>query len=759
MKKLKLSCLHPPTPSAPPLTAAGATTANPFNATITRLSAKSFHREVIATFSSMLESPNTNPDAFTYPSVLKACSSLGLFSLGLHLHQHITVNGFSSDAYISSSLINFYAKFNNINYAQKVFDRMPYRNIVPWTSIIWCYSHAGDIKDAFTLYNAMQYEGIAPSPVTILNLLSGALEIEHARVLHACIVKHGYSCDLALMNCLLSAYSKCGRVEDASELFELLDEKDIVSWNSLINAFTVVGNVTKVLYLFSQMRLNNLEPDQKTFGSLVSALARGGSLDVGRVAHGQIITSGFELDKHVGTSLVYFYFRCRNVDDAFQVFERAADKDVIFWTAMISGLVQNDSADYALRVFRKMLLVGMRPSSATMASVTAACALLDSINHGKSIHCYILRQQMAVDIALQNSLVSLYAKCSLLEQSFTVFSKMDERNVVSWNAVVAGYAQNGYLSEALFMFYEMRAANQQPDSITVVSLLQACASIGAYHQGKLIHNYVLRSCLGPCIRIGAALIDMYAKCGNLDCARKCFDIMPEHDSVSWTAIIAGYGSHGEGEAALKMFSEFLQSGRALNDVIFLSVLYACNHNGLVDSGMRYFESMIHNHKIEPKIEHLACIVDLLCRAGRVHDAYSFYRKMFSKPMIDVLGILLDACRNNDDEVLGHAIAEEISEFEHADAGKYVQLAQSFASMDRWDGVGEAWVQMKSHGLRKAPAWSIIELHGTITQFFMQHSSHPENDTIVFILRNLTDNMKRLALTSEYEDLSSYIEVI
>lgn len=636
---------------------------------------------------------------------------------------------------------------------------MPDRNIVPWTSIIWCYSHAGDIRDAFNLYNAMQYEGILPSSVTILNVLSGASESGHVDALHACIVKRGYVYELALMNCLLCAYSKCGRVEDAKKLFELLDKKDIVSWNSLINAFAMVGNITEVLYLFSRMRLNNLEPDQQTFGSFISALARQGSLEVGRVAHGQIITSGFELDKHVGTSLASLYSRCGNVDDAFRIFERAGDKDVVFWTAMISGLVQNDSADYALRVFRKMLLLGVMPSSATMASVIAACAQLDSIKHGKSIHCYILRQLMVLDIALQNSLVSLYAKCGLLEQSFAVFRRMDETNVVSWNAVVAGNAQNGYLSKALLLFYEMRAANQLPDSVTVVSLLQACASVGAYHPGKLIHTYVLRSSIGPCIRIGTALVDMYAKCGNLDYARKCFDIMPEHDSVVWTAIVAGYGSHGKGEAALQMFSEFLQSGQAPNGVIFLSVLYACNHNGLVDRGMRLFESMIHDHKIEPKIEHLACVVDLLCRAGRVQDAYNIYREMFSAPVIDVLGILLDACRNNGDEELGRAIAEEISEFEDADAGKYVQLAQSFASMDRWDGVGEAWVQMKSRGLRKAPAWSIIELHGTITPFFTHHSSHPENERIVFILKNLTDNMKRQALTPEYEDLSSYIEVL
>ncbi|KAK6133366.1 hypothetical protein DH2020_032876 [Rehmannia glutinosa] len=759
MNKLKLNHFHPPKPPPPPVGTAATPTTKSINAAISRLSVQGSHREVFLSFTSMLKSPTTTPDAFTYPSLLKACTSLNLFSLGLSLHQQTIVNGFSSDPYISSSLINLYAKSNDIENARTVFDMMPHRNIVPWTAIIWCYSHAGDMKNAFFMYNAMQYEGILPSPVTILNMLSGVSERGHVDVLHACVIKRGYICEVVLMNCLLTVYAKCGRVEDARELFELLDEKDIVSWNSLINAYSLEGNLAEVMKLFSRMRVENIEPDQQTFGSLASSVARVGSVEVGRVAHGQIVTSGFELDKHVGTSLVALYSRCRKVDDALQTFERVGDKDVISWTSMISGLVQNDSADKALRVFRKMLASRVWPSAATMACVLAACAQLGSIKLGMSIHCYMLRQQIAVDIPSQNSLVTMYAKCGLLEQSFTVFSMMEKRDVVSWNAIVAAYAQNGYLNKALYLFHEMRVAHQKPDSITVVSLLQACASIGAYHQGKWIHNYVFRSCLGPCIKIGTALVDMYAKCGDLNSARKCFDRMPQHDTVSWSTIIAGYGSHGKGETALEMYSEFLQKGFAPNDVIFLSILYACSHNGLVDKGMNLFESMKNDHNIEPKIEHLACIVDLLCRAGRVRDAYDFYMKMFSEPMIDVLGILLDACRNTGHEELGGIIAKEISEFEPVDAGKYVQLAHSFASMARWDGVGEAWLQMRSLGLRKLPGWSFIEMHGTITPFFTRHNSHPQYADIVSILRNLTDDSKGVLLISEHEGLSFDYDVL
>ncbi|KAL3614974.1 hypothetical protein CASFOL_040635 [Castilleja foliolosa] len=757
MNKLKPTHFHPP---KPPLTSAAQPTTNSVNAAISRLSSEGAHRQVLLTFTSMLKSPTTPPDAFTYPSLLKACTSLALFPLGLSLHQQIIVNGFSPDPYISSSLINLYAKFSDTKNARKVFDTMPHRNIVPWTAIIWCYSHSNDMENAFSMYNSMQRDGIVPSPVTILNMLTGVSEEEHVNVLHACVIKRGYYMrEVALMNCLLSVYAKCGRVKDARVLFESLGDKDTVSWNSLLNAYTVQENLDEVVKLFSRMRGENVKPDQKTFGSLASAVARVGNFEVGRIVHGQIVTYGFELDKHVGTSILAFYSRCKKVNESLKIFKRVGEKDVIFWTSMISGLVQNDSADKALRVFQEMLTSRVSPSAATMACVLAACANLGSVNFGKSIHCYMLRTKMPLDIPSQNSLVSLYAKCGLLDQSSTIFKAMAKRDIVSWNAILAGYAQNGYLPKALCLFQEMKAAHEKPDQITVVSLLQACASIGAYHQGKWIHNYILRNELGPCIKIGTALVDMYAKCGDLESSRRCFHEMPRHDAVSWSTIISGYGAHGKGEIALEMYFEYLHKGFEPNDVIFLSILNACNHNGLIDTGMRLFGSMVNDFKIEPKIEHLACVVDLLCRGGRVYEAYNFYRKMFLEPMVDVLGILLDACRKTGLEELGAIIGKEISGFEPMDAGKYVQLAQSFASMERWDGVGEAWSQMRSLGLRKLPGWSIIEMHGSITPFFTRHSSHPECADITSLLRNLTDDCKGLGLVSEDEELYFYSDVV
>ncbi|XP_050371486.1 pentatricopeptide repeat-containing protein At4g04370 [Argentina anserina] len=745
MNKLTTSFLNPLKPQTQP-TATATSTTRAFNAIINRLSSQHSHHEVLATYSSMLKA-HIAPDTHTFPNLLKACTSLNLSGYGVSFHQCILVNGFSSDAYIASSLINFYAKFGYVESARKVFDAMLERNVVPWTSIIGCYSRGGSVGVAFGMFGEMRREGVQPSSVTLLSLLSGASGLAHVQCLHGCAVVYGFESDMSLMNSMLNVYCKCGRVEDGRDLFECMNRRDAVSWNSLISGYAQCGDTREVFQLLCKMRVEGLEPDKQTYASAVSVAATQSDLRLGKSVHGQILRAGFEMDSHVETALIVMYLKCRNIDLAFRIFERTMHKDVVLWTAMISGLAQNDFADRAILIFGQMLESRTEPSSATIASALAACAHLGSFELGTSIHCYVLRHRMRLDIPAQNSLITMYAKCACLDQSRSVFQSMSNRDLVSWNAIVAGYAQNGHLCEALALFSEMRATLQKPDSLTVVSLLQACASNGALNQGKWIHSVTIRSWLRPCILVDTALVDMYSKCGDLDRAHKCFFQMSNPDLVSWSTIISGYGCHGKADTALELYAELLQTGIKPNHVIFLSILSACSHNGLVDKGLSIYQSMTGDFGIAPSLEHRACIVDLLSRAGRVEEAYDFYRRVFAEPAVDVLGILLDACRTKGNVVLGDVIAGEILRLRPVEAGNYVQLAHTFASMNRWDGVGEAWNQMKSLGLKKLPGWSFIELHGTITTFYTDHNSNPQIDDILSLLNFLSNEMRKSSVRS------------
>ncbi|GAB2301064.1 hypothetical protein Dimus_035100 [Dionaea muscipula] len=743
MTKLKIWLKRPPhSARAWPIAAGNASAATrSFNGIINRLSSEGSHHEVLVTFTSMLNS-STSPDSHTYPSLLKACTSLSRLSLGLSLHTRIILDGFSPDSYISSSLISFYAKFGRVEDAQCVFDDMPERSLIPWTAMIGCYSRFDDVDRAFEMYNLMQYEGIQPSSVAMLSLVSGVSDLSQLECLHASALQTGCYSDVNLVNCMLHIYSKCGRVEAARNLFEEMDQKDMVSWNSMLSGYAENQNVKEHLYLLRRMRIEGIGPDEQTFGTFLMSLS---DVKLGMLVHGQMVTAGVIADAPLATSLIVFYSKFGKIRTSLKVFAGILDKDVILWTAMISGLVQNDCADKAISVFNDMLKSGIRPLSGTISALLAGCGRVSSLALGKSVHGYLLRQGIDVDITVQNSLITMYAKSGQLKQSSHVFDNMWERDVVSWNAIVAGYAEDGDLCEAFSLFNEMRYTLEKPDSITVLSLLQACASIGALQQGKWMHNFVVKCFLRPSILVDTALVDMYLKCGDLHTAQKCFDRMPEHDIVSWSTIIAGYGSHGKGEIALKLFSSFLHSRFQPNHAIFLCILFACSHNGLVSEGLSLFKSMTEDFGIEPKLEHRASIVDLLCRAGRLEEAYSFVKAMISKPTVEVLGILLDACKTKGNVELREIIAGEIVNLQPISAEKYVQLAQSYASMNRWDGMGYALIQMRSLGLRKLPGWSYIEQHGKIATFYMDDCSHPQYEEMLWVLEVLGCEMSDLML--------------
>ncbi|KAK2447888.1 pentatricopeptide repeat-containing protein [Trifolium repens] len=727
---------HPSSSSSPPATT------NSYNAIINRHSTQCAHRQVLITYTSMLNA-QVPSDAYTFPSLLKACSSLNLFHLGISFHQRIITNGLSTDSYIASSLINFYVKFGYSNIARKVFDFMPEKNVVPWTTVIGCYSRMGNAHEAFSLFHQMRYGGIQPSSVTLLSLLFGVSELSYVQCLHGCTIFYGFMSDLNLSNSLLNVYGKCGSIEDCRKMFDFMDHRDIVSWNSLLSAYAQIGDLCEILLLLKTMKVQGFEPGLQTFGSVLSVAVSRGDMRLGRLVHGQILGAGFDLDAHVETSLIVMYLKGGNIDVAFRMFERSFYKDVVLWTAMISGLVKNENADKALTVFHQMLKFGMKPSTETMASVITACAQTGSYNLGRSIHGYIIRQALSLDTAAHNSLVSMYAKCGHLDQSSIVFDKMSKRDLVSWNAIVAGYAQHGSVYKAFSLFNEMRYCHQTPDSITIVSLLQGCASAGQLHPGKWIHGFVIRNGLTPYILVDTSLVDMYCKCGDLDTAQRCFNQMPSQDLVSWSAIIAGYGYHGKGETAFRLYTKFLESSIKPNHVIFLSVLSSCSHNGLIDQGLNIYESMTRDFGIVPNLQHHACVVDLLCRAGKVEEAYNLYKKVFSEPVLDVLGIILDACRANGNNEFGHTIANDIIKLRPMSAGNYVQLAHCYASINKWEGVGEVWTNMRSLGLRKIPGWSFIDINGTISTFFTDHNSHPQFLEIVNTMKILREEMNKM----------------
>eukprot|EP00253_Pinus_taeda_P020010 PITA_20010 len=420
------------------------------------------------------------------------------------------------------------------------------------------------------------------------------------------------------------------------------------------------------------------------------------------------------------------YAKCGSIEFAQRWFDKISNKNVVSWKIMISGYVQNGLAIEALILFRNMVAENVTPNCVTAAIVLQACAHLASLQQGMSIHGYILRRHLEVDVFVGNFLIDMYVKCGNVEMAQQVFDKMLRSDVVSWSAMITGYTQSGHAKEALSLFQKMQLEGLRPNSFTMASVLPACA-----HLKALLEDVI----------VGTALIDMYAKFGNIDFAQRAFDKISKRDVIPSSAMIAGYGMHGHCEEALHLFSKMINIGIRPDHITFQSVLSACSHAGLVDEGMPYFDSMIQDYCITHSVDHFACMIDLLGRAGRLSEAQEIIERMPLKPNISVWGALLGACGVHRNIKLAQYVAERLFEIDPKNFGYYALLSNIYAASGRWNDVAKVRTMVKEPGLRKTPGCSSIMVNKRVHAFFVGDRSHPQSENVYGTLETLVGQMK------------------
>ncbi|KAF9597205.1 hypothetical protein IFM89_016346 [Coptis chinensis] len=462
---------------------------------------------------------------------------------------------------------------------------------------------------------------------------------------------------------------------------------------------------------------------------------------MGRAVHGQIFRHAFEVDVFVQNGLVALYAKCGEIEKARAVFDRLYGRTIVSWTSIISGYAQNGQPVEALRIFSEMRKLDMKPDWIALVSVIKAYSDVEDLEQGKSVHSYVIKVGLELECDLLIALTAMYAKSGGILFAKLLFDQIEMPNVILWNAMISGYAKNGNADEAIELFRRMILKNGRPDSITVRSAIIACAQIGSLDLARWMYNYINRSEYRNDILVNTALIDMYAKCGSVDCARSVFERTSNKDVVLWSAMIVGYGLHGRGHEAIDLFHKMKQAGMEPNDVTFVGLLLACNHSGLVEEGWEYFHCMRRDHGIEPRHQHYACVVDLLGRAGYLDKAFNFIMKMPMEPGITVWGALLSACKNYRNVPLGEYAAEHVFSLDPYNAGHYVQLSNLYASVRRWDGVSKVRVLMREKGLSKDLGYSLIEISGKLQAFRVGDKSHPRSKEIFEEMESLERRLK------------------
>ncbi|XP_057485691.1 putative pentatricopeptide repeat-containing protein At5g13230, mitochondrial [Actinidia eriantha] len=681
-------------------------------------------------------------NSHAYASMLQNCIVNGESTTGKSLHCHILKRGGCLDVFAYNVLLNVYVKSDLLSDAHKVFDEMPERNTVSFVTLIQGCAKALRFVEGIELFFRLHREGHELNPFVFTTILKVLVSMEWAELgwgVHACIQKLGHGSDAFVGTALIDAYSACGLVDAAREAFNEIIHKDMVSWTGMVTCYAENGFFEEALELFSRMRMVELKPNNFTLVSVFKALLGVGAIDVGRSIHACALKMRYEMDPYVGATLLDLYTKSEDIEDARRVFEEIPKDDVIPWSFMIARCSQSDRSEEAVELFCRMWQTLVMPNQFTFASVLQACATMAGLDLGKQIHCHVLKVGLDSNVFVSNALMDVYAKCGKMENSVELFMESTNRNDVTWNTLIVGYVQLGDGDKALNLFLDMPGDQVKATEVTYSSVLRACAGLAALEPGTQIHSLTIKTIYDRDVPVANALIDMYAKCGSIKEARLVFNMMSKRDLVSWNAMISGYSMHGLGVEALRIFEDMQKTGIRADKLTFVGVLSACSNTGLLDKGQAYFNSMVHDHGIDPCIEHYTCMVGLFGRLGHLDRAVKLIEEMPFEPTVMVWRALLGACVTHKDVELGRISALRVLEMEPQDEATYVLLSNMYATARRWDNVASVRKSMKKKGVKKEPGLSWTENQGTVHYFTVGDASHPDMRLIYGMLEWL--NMK------------------
>ncbi|KAF9625396.1 hypothetical protein IFM89_022381 [Coptis chinensis] len=493
---------------------------------------------------------------------------------------------------------------------------------------------------------------------------------------------------------------------------ERINGLDTYTWNTIIKGYLEEKNPVETILVYAHVRKMEWSVDSYTLLYAIKACGLMSWSFGGGQIHGQIMKMGFDIEMIIVTSLVNMYGLFDDMDSAQRVFDETTERDVVLWNALVTMYAQRSYAEKALLVLRYMVKENVRMNVVTAVSVLSACSCLRALREGKQIHSYVLKNIFNIDVFVYNALLHLYSKCGSLDSAHKLFRRMPVRNVVSWTTMMNGCSDNNRPGKALGLLKEMDSVNVQPDEVTILGVISMCAKLGTFELGEWIDNYVKKNGFeGNDICMSNALINMHAKCGNIKKACQVFDQMEEKTLLSWSTMIQGLAMHGHGVAALIRFCQMQREGFRPDEIFFISLLAACSHSGLIDEGRKCFRSMIEDYDMTPGLMHYGCMVDLLCRAGLVGEAFHFVEDMPITPDVIMWRMLLGACKDQGNTSLTSKIVNRLLELDPYDSGNCVLQSNVYANAGDWDNVKDVRTEMRIKGVSKQdPGCSLIQMN-------------------------------------------------
>ncbi|GMJ11990.1 hypothetical protein like AT2G27610 [Hibiscus trionum] len=697
-----------------------------------------------------LSSISTNKEpvlAEDWPYLLKLSIGSGNFLLGQTIHAFLIKSDSSNDVFQGNNLINFYTKFNEIDDARKLFDEIPVRNTITWTTLIKGHLDNGDSESVFGIAQDMYFSGEKFNEHTCSVILQACTEEEdliRGQQIHGFVIKSGIEGNPFVGTSLISMYATNGFLNEAEKVFNNIGFKDVQCLNYMILEYGKAGFMEKAFRVFVDMLSSDLEPTDYTFTNLISACSENLGIEEGKQLHGLAVKYGVVNVTSLGNAFITMYGKLGMVEDSERMFRSLIERTLISWTALISSYVRSGCGEKAVHTFLELLGHGIYCDPGCLVTVLDGCSECKNLDLGVQLHAFVVKVGYLCDVNIVTALVDMYSKSDNLKSAKRVFDGFSGKNIALFNAILVGFIETNRVDvddDAMFLFRQLRLASIKPDLVTFSRLLSLSANQACLVKGKSLHAFTFKTGIESDLTVSNALITMYAKCGSIEDACQIFDGMNRRDSVSWNAMVSAYSIHGHGKMALQLFEEMKQGGVAVDEITILAVLQACCYTGLWQDGICIFNEMESNHRITPLVEHFACTVDLLGRAGRISEAMNLIN---SSPFQDspllwrTLVNVSKLQRDLDSAVLASKILLNLSPEE---AGSYILVSNTYAGSGMLDEAAKVRTTMNELKLSKAAGCSWIEVDNKVHCFVASDKDHPESREIYAKLDQLMDEIR------------------
>ncbi|XP_047338427.1 pentatricopeptide repeat-containing protein At4g20770 [Impatiens glandulifera] len=617
-----------------------------WNTLISSLVRNGCEQDALETYQSM-HMDGFLPNNFTFASILSACGSLVDVKCGEQSHAVVVKTGLGDHIFVGNALLVMYAKCNRICDSIKIFECLNRPNEVSFTTMIRGLADCGRVFEAAKVFRLMQMNMSCRIDHVSLSTMFSAF---YSQQVHNLAIKLGFEKDPYLSNSLLNMYVENEEMDNANLVFANMTERNSVSWNIMIGGYGRRKQISEALRCMEEMRLNGFEPDEITYINMIMACFMSESVEVG-----------------------------------LQIFDRIESRSLRLYNAMLTGYSQHGYLLEAIILFRKMQFESIRPDETTLAVMLMCCSdieLVEGERRTREIHAVSLRSMLHVDVFVASGLIGAYSKSNGIEIAKRIFQSQPVSDIGCWNSMIAGLSINCLDEEALCLFKNMLDKGISPTQFSYATILGSSAKLSSLTTGRQMHGQISRRGFVHDVFVGSSLINMYSKCGHLDEARQFFDTMVTKNTITWNEMIHGYAQNGFGYKSVALYEEMIGSSSEIPDrVTFVSVLTACSHSGMVELGLKIFNSIE-----SPCLDHYICVIDLLARAGEFFEVEALLDKMSCKDddISMIWELILSSCRVHGNVSLGKRAAEELRRLEPTKSCSYLLLSNMYSSLGMWE---------------------------------------------------------------------------